>query len=118
MTTTWRDYLTEAMEGHGETWDDVLHVVWGLAYDYEADREQPQPPLGEPYKRFWQPLAATRDEFLDREFYAGFGGPEGQPFTLWTHKRVYFAALYDGAEWVASVPRDPCGEVTKHVGRW
>ena len=39
-----------------------------------------------------------------------------KPFTLWTIKRVYFPATYDANEWVASVPRDPCDEVTKHVG--
>jgi len=49
-------------------------------------------------------------------FYPGYGRPEGIPFTLWTHKRVYFPVQYDGSEWVTSVPRDPCEEVTSHVG--
>lgn len=53
---------------------------------------------------------------IDRLFYAGFGGHRGQPFTLWTANRVYFPVVYDGAEWVGSVPRDPCDEATEHQG--
>jgi len=56
------------------------------------------------------------DAELDREFDAGYGGHEGASFTLWTKKRVYFPATYDGAEWVASVSRDPDGKPTEHVG--
>ena len=56
------------------------------------------------------------DEQLDVRFYRGYGGREGEPFTAWTEARVYFPAVYDGAEWVESVPRDPCDEVTDHVG--
>jgi len=53
---------------------------------------------------------------LHRFFDSGYGGPEGTPFTLWTHKRVYFPGCYDGAEFVESVPRNPCDEKTDHVG--
>ena len=56
------------------------------------------------------------DNELDTEFDAGFGGSNGKPFTLWTEDRVYFPAVYDGSEWVASAPRNPCDEVTFHVG--
>lgn len=55
---------------------------------------------------------------LDEEFDAGFGLPEGKPFTLWTHDRVYFPVCYDGAEWVSSVSRLPDAVPTKHVGGW
>ena len=43
---------------------------------------------------------------------------EGVPFTLFTKRRVYFPATYDGAEWVRSVPRNPpeSPEPTEHVG--
>jgi len=57
-------------------------------------------------------------EELMREFDAGYGGVEGAAFTLWTNKHVYFPAVYDGAEWVTSVPRDPCNERKEHVGGW
>ena len=56
------------------------------------------------------------DSELHREFDDGYGGEEGCAFTLWTRKRVYFPACYDGSEWVASVPRRPCKEATSHVG--
>lgn len=56
------------------------------------------------------------DAGLDRRFDCGLGGVRGAPFTLWTKARVYFPAQYDGAEWVASVPREPCDEVSHHVG--
>lgn len=56
------------------------------------------------------------DVELDRRFDSGFGGTEGSPFTLWTKRRVYFPVVYDGAEWVASVPRNPTLEHTEHVG--
>jgi len=56
------------------------------------------------------------DAALDRRFDADFGGISGTPFTLWTVRRVYFPAAYESCEWVASVPRHPCGEATEHVG--
>ena len=53
---------------------------------------------------------------LDREFKNGYGGTNGQPFTLWTKDRVYFPACYDGMEWVASVSRALDGKPTEHIG--
>jgi hypothetical protein len=66
----------------------------------------------------WEDVISTTltPEELDEEFYDDYGTAEGCPFTLWTTKRVYFPAAYDGAEWVASVPRSPCDEKTRHVG--
>jgi len=55
------------------------------------------------------------DEILDVEFDDCSGGTEGKPFTLWTERRVYFPTEYDGAESVASAPRNPCDEVMEHV---
>ena len=52
---------------------------------------------------------------LDREFYAGFGGAEGEPFTLWTMDWVYFPTEYDGAEGVARAPRNPIELAMDHV---
>lgn len=56
------------------------------------------------------------EQQLDAEFDCSFGSAEGEPFTLWTHRRVYFPVVYDGSEWVGSVPRNPCDEASKHVG--
>jgi len=49
-------------------------------------------------------------------FDRGYGGSEGPHFTAWSEKRVYFPGVYDGAEWIDSVPRHPCDEATKHIG--
>jgi hypothetical protein len=67
----------------------------------------------------WDTVIASTlsDKELDAEFNNGFGGSEGKPFTLWTENRVYFPVVYDGAEWVGSVPRNPSHEATSHVGR-
>lgn len=48
-------------------------------------------------------------------FNPDYGNYEGVPFTLWTHKFVYFPVQYDGREWVDSIPRFPCDEATYHV---
>jgi hypothetical protein len=57
-------------------------------------------------------------EELSREFYTGYGGADGTPFLLWTKKYIYFPAIYDGAEWVERIPRDPCDIDFEHVGGW
>lgn len=56
------------------------------------------------------------EEDMDVKFSAGYGCAEGCPFTVWTSNRVYFPVNYDGSEWVDSVPRNPNGEETPHVG--
>jgi hypothetical protein len=58
--------------------------------------------------------AEISEEELDVEFYEGFGGAEGVPFTLWTKDRVYFPHEYDGSESVRSVSRDPNGKRIDH----
>ena len=57
----------------------------------------------------------TDKELLTR-FDGGYGSSEGLAFTVWTANRVYFPAVYDGAEWVCSVSRNPDGKPTRHVG--
>lgn len=56
------------------------------------------------------------EEQLLKKFDCSFGGQEGLAFTLWTSYRVYFPVVYDGAEWVRLVSRDPNGKPTEHVG--
>jgi len=53
---------------------------------------------------------------MNTRFDSGFGGSEGCAFTVWTKNRVYFPVVYDGAEWIGSVPRNPNGEATDHQG--
>ncbi len=84
--TNWTAMIEEEMKLHGESWSDVE----GQAL-------------------------ADGGNLLD-EFSSGFGGSEGCAFTIWTKNRVYFPAVYDGSEWAASVPRNPCDEPTGHIG--
>jgi hypothetical protein len=56
------------------------------------------------------------EEELDVKFDSGFGGSEGKPFTVWTTKSVYFPVVYDGAESVGCVSRNPDGQPTEHWG--
>ncbi len=53
---------------------------------------------------------------LTRDFNCGFGSSNGDSFTAWGEKYVYFPVVYDGAEWVGSAPRNPCNETTPHMG--
>lgn len=84
--TTWRKEIEDEMSNHGETFDDVESSV------------------------------GDGNAWLDKEFHDGYGRSSGCTFTLWTRNRVYFPAVYDGAEWCSSVPRNPCDEQTPHVG--
>ena len=69
------------------------------------------------YGEEWKDVesVAGADSF-DVEFDEGWGMAAGQPFTVWTVRRVYFPAKYDGSEWCASVSRIPDNEVTYHIG--
>ena len=51
-----------------------------------------------------------------KRFDSGYGIEQGEPFTLWTKDWVYFPICYDGAEWVGSIPRNPCDIKTNHQG--
>ena len=61
-------------------------------------------------------FSTLSDDELDVKFDVSFGGSNGKAFTLWTQRRVYFPVVYDGSEWVGSVPRHPCDEETPHQG--
>jgi len=47
-------------------------------------------------------------EELKMEFNGDFGQCNGSDFVAWTRDWVYFPVGYDGSEYVASVPRNPC----------
>lgn len=53
---------------------------------------------------------------LDVEFDSNYGNKEGPGFRVWTPNRVYFPVLFDGAECVGSVTRDPSEEKPAHFG--
>lgn len=55
------------------------------------------------------------DTMLNK-FDDSYGGTEGQPFTAWGKKNVYFPICYDGAEWIGWAPRNPCEIAMEHQG--
>ena len=61
-------------------------------------------------------VCTLTEEELDIEFDAGYGDPNGSPFTLWTTWWVYFPISYDGWEYSGSVSRNPIKIQTKHQG--
>ena len=85
-----------------------MTTTWRKQIEQEMERH------GESFRQIFN--CTLSDEELDREFDNGYGGTEGEPFTLWTANRVYFPICYDGAEWCDSVPRHPNGQATKHCG--
>lgn len=99
----WVSLIEGEMRRHGETWSDCVYRVSGpttrAKFNHACDPEEPLEVTG--FAGF---------------FDSGCGGVEGDAFTVWTANRVYFPAQYDGAEWCASVPRNPCDEATQHVG--
>lgn len=101
---TWRKMITKEMAKHDETWDDLRALVFKARHKWDEDDNQGDPDPDD--------IKAC----LDHQFADGYGSTEGLPFTLWTVKRVYFPVCYDGSEWVESVPREPNGEATEHVG--
>ncbi len=47
------------------------------------------------------------DQLPGRKFDAGYGGIEGPVILAFSEKYVYVKGVYDGAEWIAPVPRNP-----------
>lgn len=65
---------------------------------------------------FSKMVTTLTDEQLNKEFDNGWGTSEGDPFTAWGDRYVYFPVVYDGAEWVGRAPRNPCNEQCTHAG--
>ena len=106
--TTWRKLLSAHMQDCGE--NEARVVAWAAEVRVDGERRV----------MVCLDAASSRldgsDTWLDTEFYAGWGGANGCPFTVWTAARVYFPVVYDGREWVGSVPRNPGPEATMHQG--
>ncbi len=76
---SWKELILEEMAKHNECWEDAVSWVIGLPY---------------PQGYLCDDLSPTPDTELNRKFDEGFGSKEGAPFTVWTHKRVYFPVDY------------------------
>ena len=53
---------------------------------------------------------------LDREFDGEYGNSEGESFWAWTKNKIFFYGVYDGSEWVDSLPRNPSIGIPEHIG--
>lgn len=61
---------------------------------------------------------SNHENWLDVEFDDDYGLPHGPSFTVWTVNRVYFPCVYDGLEFIESVPRNPTNKPVDHIGRY
>ena len=86
--------------------DDV--TTWRALMDDERESSGDTSPI--------VAAVAPSEDVLDIPFDAGYGSAEGKPVLVWTEDRVYYPVVYDGAEWLASVPRNPVGEGQAHSG--
>jgi len=103
METNWRELITKQMEIRGDEWCNLVNWAAKIPkVDYASKDDE-----------F---TIAIDPSWLDTKFDDGYGGSNGCRFTLWTRDRVYFPVVYDGSEWVGSVPRDPSDEANRHVG--
>jgi len=49
----------------------------------------------------------------------GYGSPNLPEFIGWTEDYIYFPVVYDGLEYIGSVPRNPVkGFYKEHLGGW
>ncbi len=110
---SWRELITEALAGNGESWGDVI----------AADPGEPQSSSDtchvcgasrHPAHRgtMWACVSPNEHDkvsvhWLDARFDNGFGCREGHDFKLWTERHVYYVYEYDGSESVEWVPRNP-----------
>lgn len=65
---------------------------------------------------FEKRICTLDEQALHVTFNAGYGLPEGEPFTAWGEKWVYFPIEYDGSESVGHAPRHPCEISLEHQG--
>ena len=91
--TTWRQDIEAEAKNHGDPMANFVVVTCKVNYYDDG-------PAGN----------------IDMKFDHGYGGNDGCAFTAWTDERVYFPVVYDGSEWVGSVPRNPCDVATEHMG--
>lgn len=88
--------------GGGDTWDEK-------GYD-EQYFPKGVPPLNVPLG--WDEARP----YLDYEYDPGYGGADCAPVWVYTPTRVLFVGTYDGATWIASVPRQPDKGEPDHIG--
>ena len=86
---TWKERLEDVMATQQDTWEDIEHSSPSI------------------YKKVPQP-GSEPPKCIDSDFYIEEDNDGyDQPFLIYTKRWIYFAVLYDGTNWVGSVPRHP-----------
>ena len=86
---TWKERIQALMAQQQDAWENIEHATPSITKGELT-------PINEPTK------------YVDADFYI----EEEQeaydhPFLIYTKGWIYFAVLYDGTNWVGSVPRHP-----------
>ena len=102
--TTLRGMFTEALNGMGEAWTDVI----GREITIESNKEVNYYPFREKQRPPGTRISdVPEEEQLDLEFDDGYGCSVPILATLWTAKNIYFNYEYDGADFIITKPRNP-----------
>ena len=90
-SATLREFIRGGLDRYGESPEDVVQIV-----------------IGSPDELGRGPVETQFSELSSLDEYegdTGFGGEELPDFYVWTAERVYFKGVYDGSEYINSVPR-------------
>lgn len=90
--TNWKTMIEEEMIKNNDSWDN--RVDEKASYEYLPSY-------------FVKTLNPNNEKWYNVKFNNISAGSEGHSFVLWTKTHIYFPVVYDGREWVGSVPRDP-----------
>lgn len=94
--TTRKAQLGRALAYKDETPADLLAIfVKNQHGDYDFDHQD-------------APIEQLEwNQVPEREFDAGYGGTEGEPYIAFTANYVYICVQYDGSEHMTGIPRNP-----------
>lgn len=96
---TLQELLYRELEKRGEGKEDLITVVVGDFVGRGATEGE----------------VVEYEELAEYEGDVGYGGENLPRLHAWTEQRVYFKSVYDGAESVKSVPRNPTDDVPQSL---
>lgn len=92
-SATLREFIEGGLDRYGESPEDVEQIV-----------------IASPDERGRGPVETQFSELTSLDEHEGdtsFGGEELPDFYVWTEQRTYWKGVYDGSEYIKSVPRSP-----------
>ena len=94
--TTIKKQLLKALKEKGESPEDLEAIFYQTI------------PKGRGYDNTDAPIIKCAfDQLPEREFDGSYGSVEGELIIAFTKCWVYIKTIYDGAEWIDAVPRNP-----------